>query len=841
MSQPAQKPKKKKKDRAPKVFSQNYAKVAHIPELIEHILSFLPQRSLRHSAVLVCHLWRRAALNLIVRTATITLDPANQHQLDPLNKDKFDQGAIDRINGAQILVIKPPVVDPYWGNLGPPRLGPLHRRVLLEQMGDLAEKRNLKIVDLQIQYYMDYLVDILPLLKITGFQLTSLSLSKMRFMEFFPLDSILYACPKLLYLSITQDIFSVYRLWHPDISDQTPPSPLPDRLPLRSLYLQGIGIEVQCLMKLLCATPDLTDLELISLSDRSILATARATTSNGSHLSAHSSHSLHNTTALQTLDFVSLTNMQSIEKIALVAPQITCLSISMAKPSMIKGEVLVQALQKFPSLSRWIMPGFDISSRTLERFRTSIADRVTDLEITGNLNQNIVGPALHRYMCETPHLKHLRASEIKVSVAWLDVEGILNKDSRYRRRHDVDSKEALSSNVDENQELSTHVWSTKNLKTLHLGFGASSNGAATFSSYEASRMVYGYISKTCPNLQDLLIKSPGLMLCLEGGVSLLSRLEKIRQLVIFTRSQEILKKDDLEWLALDLDPLRNIEKKRLLDRFITVEDHTIYSKTPFQSTLDSQDLPLKGRQKLLKPTISAFLPPSRRYREQKKYNSDTESEDDVYEHPKEKVKRSKAVSNISLSLPLDLENDVSDYLMSGFDMRGLGHLQDIGSMFLKRSKQRWQCWPQLEYLEFRNYGQIDDNEMIEKWVRTLRPRIEFKWILEALATIKKMEWEKVNADKLPNSLVSTVGSAERLHNQHRSSSNDLESQKAATYIDIKTMAEVESSLHSFQGKEASVRKYVYASRKVEADLDTFYIRCNYDKHVWGYKRALEEE
>jgi hypothetical protein len=744
MSQPAQKAKKKKKERAPKVFDHNYAKVTLVPELVEHILSYLSQRSLRLSASLVCRLWHTAALPLLVRPATITLDPANQAQLDPLNKDrnKFNQSAVDSIRGARALVIKPPVADPYWGILGPPRLGPLHHQAFMKQLDDLAQQNELRVIDLQILYYMDYQTDILPMLTITGFQLTNLQLKRMQFPEFFPLDRILLLCPRLLHLKISQSVPSYYRV--ADLSDlDHPPPTLPDRIPLRSLSLDGIGIETECLLRLLRAAQALTDLAITGLINGETSTTSTPIQAYIEHLPPPSSSSPPTSTKSSTpprmQDLVSWSNMAAIEMIATVSPQITRLSISMNKPSRIKSAELVQVLQMFPSLTYWVTPSFDISSQTLETFRTSIfADRMTSLEITGYLNQEIVGRALHQYLCGATHLQHLRASGIQVSIAWLDVEGILNKEGRYRGRRDDDnspSPPSYSSRGEHQEQLQTRVWTARNLKTLHLSFGAGRNGDSSFASYEGSRMIYGYISKTCPRLQDLSISSTGLLLSLEGGISLLSRLQGLRRVVVITESREDLRRDDLDWLTLDMDPARNVEKKRLLERFVTVEDHTIYSRTPFQSTLLSQDQPAKGRQKHLKPTIKELLSRNYRYREQKSGGSDTETESDTEEADqpafvKKKKKDSATVSTASSPVAGDDDDDDNrpDYMMSGADMRGLGHLQDIGALFLNRSKNRWQCWPELEYLEFRNYPrhQSDDNDTIMKWVGAIRPRIEFK-------------------------------------------------------------------------------------------------------------------
>ncbi|KAG0279354.1 hypothetical protein BGZ95_001479 [Linnemannia exigua] len=731
MSQPAKKASKKKKERAAKVFDHNYAKVTQVPELVELILSFLNQRTLRLTASLVCRLWRNAALPLLDQPAIITLDPANQHQQDPFNKDKFDQRAIDSIKGARVLIIKPPIADPYWGILGPSRLGPVHHQALMDRLNELARERELRVIDLQIRYNMYYQADVLPLLVITGHQLTSLCLKRMHFQEFFPLDEILLLCPRVLHVTVSNVVPSFYRLWPSDEPDHPAPASLPDRIPLRSLSLQAIGIETECLLRLLRATPALTDLELTKLIGGTTTTQPPTTSSSQASpqyapLSSTSSYP-PNSSALKKQDLISWSNMESIEKIASASLKITRLSISMNKPSKIKSVERVRILQKFPSLTHWASPSFDISSRTLETIRTTFADRVTSLEITGHLNQDIVGKALHQYLCRTPHLQDLRAPEIQVSVAWLDVEGILDRDARYRRRREDDNHSSFSV---EDEQLHARVWMTGNLKTLHLGFGAGSYGSSSFASHVASRMVYGYISKTCPRLRDLSISSSGLLLSLEGGVSLLSRLQDLRRLVVYTNSSEDLKKDDLGWLALDLDPARNVEKKRLMERFITVEDRTIYSRTPFKSTLLSQDMPSKGRQKHLKPTIKPTVPNSRRYRERESSDSDTETDLDNDEEGflrSKFIAKKKATKMTSPSSTASEDQD-ADYMMSGADMRALGHLQDIGTMFQKRATKRWQCWPELEYLEFQNssHPQLDDNKTVEGWVQAIRPRLEFK-------------------------------------------------------------------------------------------------------------------
>jgi hypothetical protein len=312
---------------------------------------------------------------------------------------------------------------------------------------------------------------------------------------------------------------------------------------------------------------------------------------------------------------------------------------------------------------------------------------------------------------------------MRISVAWLDVEGVLDKDGQYRRWREDDKPLSF-----EDEQLQACVWMTSNLKTLELGFGAGANGSLRFASHAASRMIYGYISKTCPRLRYVAISGWGLLLGLEGGLSLLSRLHELRHLIVITGSKENLKKNDLGWLALDLDPARNVEKKKLLERFVTVEDTTIFSRTPFKSTLLSQDMPSKGRYKYLKPTIKPTVPNSRQYRDREFSGSDTETDSDDSEQ--DIPRTNKKLTKMAPSPSVAIEEKDADYIISGADMRGLGHLQDIGAMFQNRANKRWQCWPQLELLEFRNstYRDSDDSKIVEQLVQAIRPRIHFKCV-----------------------------------------------------------------------------------------------------------------
>ncbi|KAG0305613.1 hypothetical protein BGZ98_003865 [Dissophora globulifera] len=128
------------------------------------------------------------------------------------------------------------------------------------------------------------------------------------------------------------------------------------------------------------------------------------------------------------------------------------------------------------------------------------------------------------------------------------------------------------------------VWACRNLKTLHLEFtrrrhiqhhnapcsthstpassislasinffGSSSNRPSNAVVLEnsplLSRIVYGYISRFCPHLQDLLIRGYRLNMTLKGGFCLLTRLRDLKWIAISQYDCQFKERDILPWVA----------------------------------------------------------------------------------------------------------------------------------------------------------------------------------------------------------------------------------------------------------------------------------------------------
>jgi hypothetical protein len=227
------------------------------------------------------------------------------------------------------------------------------------------------------------------------------------------------------------------------------------------------------------------------------------------------------------------------------------------------------------------------------------------------------GNALHEFLCESPLLEHLRAGSISYYIENLDLNGLLPGADDIVSDSEADGNNNINHNDDhDHSSMSTHstfercyydspptskralkVWACRNLKTLHLEFSrerpkAQSNGVRPVSSYTAetstshqssstrsgsgsssstamvplsdnsprlSRVVYGYISRFCPNLQDLLIRAYRLNMTLRGGFTLLTRLRKLKRVAISQYDCHFTERDMLPWITKRRQSLSGIQ------------------------------------------------------------------------------------------------------------------------------------------------------------------------------------------------------------------------------------------------------------------------------------------
>ncbi|KAF9346831.1 hypothetical protein BGX26_001662 [Mortierella sp. AD094] len=210
------------------------------------------------------------------------------------------------------------------------------------------------------------------------------------------------------------------------------------------------------------------------------------------------------------------------------------LSISGIRISM---EEIQRIHASFPKLSSLSIPERDAIPGTLDLF----VDRLTSLEIEcfEYSYASELGDMLHAYLCQAPLLLHLRAYRTRLHQEHFILqlsESAASDPFRYANPQDA---------------FNQPIWACRDLKTLYL-LVASQHHVASNQETAMSRRMFGYISRVCPNLEDLAIERTFLHTDIKSGLSLLSRCKKLKRLRIYTSLQPYLTERDLDWICLGM-------------------------------------------------------------------------------------------------------------------------------------------------------------------------------------------------------------------------------------------------------------------------------------------------
>ncbi|KAF9909543.1 hypothetical protein EC991_008368 [Linnemannia zychae] len=185
-----------------------------------------------------------------------------------------------------------------------------------------------------------------------------------------------------------------------------------------------------------------------------------------------------------------------------------------------------------------------LSPSILQMIRTT-PNVVTTLELRRDDMNTAVG--LQEYLCSSPHLLHLLAPHTELSVHNLDIYQRLPH--RWIRVDETGRLRAVS-----------RTWACRNLQTLYLAFH--SYGSGRIESAIVSRIIFGYISRVCPQVRDVEIygldvfslraqeHKPSLCMRLEGGLCFLARLRHMRRLRVGSFDAKLQSTpSDFDWMV----------------------------------------------------------------------------------------------------------------------------------------------------------------------------------------------------------------------------------------------------------------------------------------------------
>ncbi|KAF9140481.1 hypothetical protein BGX30_006452 [Mortierella sp. GBA39] len=347
--------------------------------------------------------------------------------------------------------------------------------------------------------------------------LTSLTTLQLRLLwpETIQVHTVLNACPHLLTLHL--DAPSVIHLpgsWNASTETVLGVEPINKNglLPLQSFILENASFAQTSLEDLLVLTPHLANLQLRNL---------RPDTTSVNKNSYNWSSLFCQLTAL------SLLPLRSIH-------------FSVYGQAATEDEEQEKVLVVCPRSSEWAFRSFDLTP-SVTSCLNQLRNTLTTLDLVASEGQavNNYDLALHRYLCASPHLLHLKAANSVCLIERMDI-------------HKRWTTSVRVSNGSVVQDLQPGIWACRNLQTLHIR--VHSLGSAALQTLPIrSRIVFGYISTVLPQLCHLelfeLENNPGLSINLFGGLCLLARLRHLESFRLGTgTTPQKARAGDVRWM-----------------------------------------------------------------------------------------------------------------------------------------------------------------------------------------------------------------------------------------------------------------------------------------------------
>ncbi|KAF9949700.1 hypothetical protein BGZ72_008566 [Mortierella alpina] len=730
----------------------------HIPEILELVLSFLSEHTLRHVTALVSTDWLCLSRRLWLRDS-VSLWASNAPP------DKRSQ-AMDGFSTSQILTLAPDAREQQRRSLYPwPFASHAQRQIawreVLSRLQTLATNKGLdRIRMLELRGHLDVRVFTRVVEQCClGPQLVVLRLESFDKGDYYFIERALKGCPKLQELTVLPRAEGIDRQAVPGESPEDPGSGseavkeasemLVERrlvepldwnltLKLKTLVLFRPMLSQRVLEAILRCCPEMTVLKLISVVERASFqdaatlpadttATAAAgvtggaaapissSSSDGSSENNGNSNVIINPapTAQERLSATAPYNIATfLVRIARSCPKLHTFHLSLQTRRLTKGHLKLM-LTEFTRLQHWSFVTRDVASppilpllhdRTLSSsssltVNALLSNRMTTLEIrNAGLTdgfQMTAGPdgwststlsrALHDFLCTTPTLRHLIAPTVTYYTEYMDLNRVL-----------VGSRDSHP----DTPRSDGRFWACRALETLQLEIRAR---------YEAdtlhhSRVIFGYLSKCCPQLVDLQIRRPYLSFCLVSGMCLLSRLHKLERLRLCCRSYTRFDAEVLEWIRREGHPWGKVSPRgvassssfvdatKLAWRMMMIRANVGRSRSALSSLSAAAAIGSSSPSFGTSSSFSTFSP---------KVSS--------------LLSNSPAASDATRKLTLK-------------DFATLGDMKDIEDLQIERLLQYrlgLPCWPRLESWTIEHDGWFDDGTKIG--IERLRPDVEFRF------------------------------------------------------------------------------------------------------------------
>ncbi|KAH7048592.1 hypothetical protein BKA57DRAFT_461872 [Linnemannia elongata] len=472
-----------------------------IPEILEHIITFLSLKDRQTVAQLVSKQWHSICKGLapVPFVWSLCLPDSENHTARDL---------VHLVHNLTIRVSQSKHVTDRLASWA----------AMMRMISDvIIERRQLKLCNLHLMEGVVVNLTIqLPQLPVLPY-LTALKIDRENWWDIMHLFTIFKKCPNLVELIIKPTWTARYV--HDTLSSQMDPRDEDAlvnevRVPmtrLRTCILYKMMVTLPALKVFLESCPRLSELTLIN--------------------SFRFNRSDHR--------FIQLGDQQPIiNLIGTHCPNLKKLHYS-AHDKALTDQEITSILEHFPDFEEYSFADRDAGLTLLAGLRT-ITNRITTLNLlTIQAHQSQRLPTLRDILCTFAHLIHLRAPNMDYYHEDMDVNDVRGQ-SKARWNPSGRRNQAKTSSPN-----GQYVWACRGLRTLHMTVGSR---VSDNNSSDNALIMFGFLSKQCPQLQELHLRRTILDLSFKGGLCLLTRLQELERIKITTRSDYKLDEQALFWL-----------------------------------------------------------------------------------------------------------------------------------------------------------------------------------------------------------------------------------------------------------------------------------------------------
>ncbi|KAF9135849.1 hypothetical protein BGX30_011410 [Mortierella sp. GBA39] len=523
-----------------------------LPHIIEAIFSYLSQFALRRCVRLVCKQWRAFAAPLI--------DPIDNGDVwsDDLS-EKSLQGVMARLERKTILRVQLRLatsdawVASNWA-------------ILLDTIQTLRTKSLMRIQTLHLAGSLFPESRFYPLLPLLSDTLTEIRMERIIHVDTH-IGTILALCPQLrtFHISCSNSTCKI-------VHNTTPPwSETPEsvtglgQLRLEDLKIKHMHIEQVVLETIITRSPHLRTIRLIELTGENSLSAEGLPDRGGLiQLVADSCprleifHFSANKECLTEDAWIGMTVRDSNNTLVTSRSSWTRTVLESVRlqyqPTDDPYELWQESISSDHNSNDRPRYALSLSAQDIHLGTSTllqpIVNNLTRLEILSTTEPLYHSPAtalnhiLHEYLCSSPLLVHLVTPGVFYRSEYLELRGEVGPDGLYQPKHWDSTTSHPPAGV---RRTEKRVWACRRLQTLHIFFGSTPQEEA---SAVNSRTLFGYITRVCPDLQELVIRKTALHVELEGGMCLLTRLHKLQRLTVASLMHATrFGIQDIEWMA----------------------------------------------------------------------------------------------------------------------------------------------------------------------------------------------------------------------------------------------------------------------------------------------------